>query len=176
MNSKRTQSGLTLLELMVAVAVAGIVLTIAVPSFRALIQNNRAVSQANHFVSAINLARSEAVKRSRNAQVCVDTNPATNACEGADWQAGWRVWVDDDRDGVVDAGETLLVGEPLGGGSTLTSLDAVTALQYRPSGSLVTALANGTFQLRLPNCSGTANRDITLAPTGRPTISAVACP
>ena len=156
-------------------AVAAIAITVAVPSFQALIQNNRAVSQANQFVAALNLARSEAVKRGRAVQVCVDTNLATNACDGTDWHGGWRIWADDDGDGTVDNDETILTGAALGGGSTLTSADGVSALQYQPSGFLGTNLANGTFRLRLPDCTGNANRDVSIAPTGRPTTAQVVC-
>lgn len=167
---------MTLLELMITVAVAAITLTVAVPSFRELIQNNRAVSQANQFVASLNLARSEAVKRGRPVQICVDTDLSSNACGGADWHGGWRIWVDNDGDAAVDNGETIRTGAPLEGNSTLTSVDGVSALQYQPSGFLGTNLANGSFRLRLPHCSGTANRDVAIAPTGRPTIAHVVCP
>jgi len=63
--------GFTLLELMVAIAVLAILATVGVPSFRALIQNNRVTTQANELVSALSFARTEAVKRGRNVEVVI---------------------------------------------------------------------------------------------------------
>lgn len=56
--------GFTLVELMITIAVAAILLATATPSFTSLIQNHRLVAQHNDFVANLNLARSEAVKRS----------------------------------------------------------------------------------------------------------------
>ena len=61
--SMNANNGFTLIELMVTVAVLAIVLSLGVPSYRALIINNRLTAQANALVASINLARSEAIKR-----------------------------------------------------------------------------------------------------------------
>lgn len=58
--------GFTLIELMVTIAVAAILLAVAVPSFRHLIISNRLTTAANNVVTAVTLARSEAIKRNAN--------------------------------------------------------------------------------------------------------------
>lgn len=54
--------GWTLLELMVVLAVAGITLSLAVPSFQGMIARNRLTTKINDFLVAVNSARSEAGK------------------------------------------------------------------------------------------------------------------
>ena len=56
------KNGFSLLELMVTLAVAAVVLSVGVPSFRAVIMDNRLVSQANEFATSVSLARSSAVR------------------------------------------------------------------------------------------------------------------
>lgn len=86
--------GFTLLELIITIALAAILLGLAVPSMHTFIQNNRISGQTNELVAALNLARSEAIKRGRGAWVCASADPdAENpACSGNDdWDDGWLV-------------------------------------------------------------------------------------
>ncbi len=57
------QKGFTLLELIVTLAVVAIVLTMGIPSFQALIRDNRLIALTNEFIGAMHLTRSEAIKR-----------------------------------------------------------------------------------------------------------------
>ena len=86
---KKMSKGFTLIELMISVVVASILLTVAVPNFFSMIQNNRMSATANSLVSALNFARSEAVRRGGTVRVCNTTN-ATTCANGVDW-VGWGV-------------------------------------------------------------------------------------
>src|SRR5690606_31096409 len=91
--------GFTLLELMVAITVLGVLLGIGVPAFNDMIRNNRVAAQANEFTTALSLARSEAARRGMPVAVCA-SNAAQNACAGDDvdnWGNGWLIF--SDRDG-----------------------------------------------------------------------------
>jgi len=57
------QSGLTLIELLVAVAVLAILLSIGMPSFQSMVAQNRATSAANELQSTLQFARSTAIAR-----------------------------------------------------------------------------------------------------------------
>ena len=81
----RKQNGFSLSELVIAVAVLGIVLAIAAPSFSGAMQNARMASSYNDMVGALQLARSEAVKR--NAPVAVCARASDTTC-GLDWNNG----------------------------------------------------------------------------------------
>ena len=123
----RRESGFTLLELMVTLAILAIVLSVGVPSYRGMIMDNRMASQANLFATSIKLARSNAVKYQRNATVCSSSNfdAAVPTCSSnADWSNGWIVWVDKDRDTTPDANEIISVFGPVHQASELKSASA----------------------------------------------------
>jgi len=58
--------GFTLIELLVTLTVAAILLAVAIPSFRDMMLSNSLSAGANAVVYALNLAKSEAVKRNQN--------------------------------------------------------------------------------------------------------------
>lgn len=112
--------GFTLVELVTTLAVAGILISLAVPSFSEVIRNNRLVTQTNDFVTAVNLARSEAIRRSSRVTVCKSSDQVS--CAGAgDWDQGWIVFNDVNGDGVVTnpATNVLRVHGPLSTNVTL---------------------------------------------------------
>jgi type IV fimbrial biogenesis protein FimT len=55
--------GFSLVELMVTVAIAAILMAIAAPSFSIFIDNQKLLTTATEFYSAVNMTRSEAIKR-----------------------------------------------------------------------------------------------------------------
>lgn len=98
----------TLIEVLVTVAVMAVTLTIGVPSFRQLIQNNQMTSHVNELAADINFARSEALKRGAPVSIC-KRNAVASACDtSAAWMAGWIIFADADSDGVIDTGDEIL--------------------------------------------------------------------
>lgn len=96
--------GVTLLELLVALAVAGVLAALAIPAFTTLIQDNRRTVVLNELVSSLLLARSEAAKRGQAVSVCGSTAAGFPDCGGGEnWDAGWQVFVDPDADGNLAA-------------------------------------------------------------------------
>ena len=79
-----TEKGFTLVELMVAVVVLGILIAIAVPSFTKQIQRNQMRSTMADFITAVAYARSQAVTRAK--PIFVRSTSATD-----DWASGWCV-------------------------------------------------------------------------------------
>ena len=143
MKYKATNRGFTLIELLITLSVAGIMLTIAAPSYRAFVQDSQLIAQSNSFHSAIMLTKSEAVKRSRPATICSSTNGT--ACNGgANWSNGWLVFADTNNDGVVDADEIIQVGSPLSAGNVL-NYNGGARVTFSASG--FSAGFNGTFSL-----------------------------
>ncbi len=104
------EKGFTLIELIVAMAVASILIATGVPSFRSMIQNGQQSATYNSLISELSYARSEAVKRSSSVSVCARATDDSCA-NSASWADGWLVFVDADANGSFNsavAGEELL--------------------------------------------------------------------
>jgi type IV fimbrial biogenesis protein FimT len=94
--------GYTLMELMVTITIAGILLSIAIPSFTSIISSNRLTTYANELVTAFNYARSEAIKRGEQVTV-------RNKGASTHWESGWIVFVDNDASNTFnDDGDATL--------------------------------------------------------------------
>ena len=149
---KTNDKGFTLIELLMTLAVAGIVLTLGIPSFQEMMRSNRLTTQTNDLVTAINLARAEAVKRRSAVTVCASTDQAT--CAGA-WSDGFIV-LDDASD------EPLQIYGPMKGTPTVTG---AAQLRYTPDGFLA---GGGATSLQICADEGHAGRLIEVTATGRP--------
>lgn len=105
----RLQRGFTMIELMITIMVLGIVLGLGVPGFRDLVLNNRQASAVNELVTALQLARSEAITRNTAApsavSICASDDGAS--CAGT-WADGWIVYTDADGDGALEGGDVVL--------------------------------------------------------------------
>ncbi len=160
--------GFTLLELMVTVAIAAIVLTLGVPSFRDLVQNNRAATQVNALVTALSLARSEAVRRGQHVSICPSTDQET--CTGGDdWDDGWIVFVDTETSDATTAspivGEVLRVEEAMKG---IDTFSGPVHVRYRAMGDVVVDRQDlPFFEHETKECVGKNRRTIDVGVTGR---------
>ncbi len=111
LQTMKRASGFTIIELMITVVVLGIALTFAVPSMQQFIMNNRMTSQLNLMSSNLAMARSEAIKQNMPVLLCPSGGGAT--CSESNWESGWLVFVDRDRDMALD-GEALCTSSELG--------------------------------------------------------------
>lgn len=74
MKKSASIKGFTLIELMIALTIGGILLAIGVPSFKYTILTNRVKTAASDFHTSIMLARSEAIKLNRDVDITGTTN------------------------------------------------------------------------------------------------------
>jgi prepilin-type N-terminal cleavage/methylation domain-containing protein len=107
--NKTTQKGFTLYELMITVAIVGVVLAVGVPNMVAYSQNSRMTSTANDFHAAFHLARSEASRAKTFITICASANSmaATPTCNG-NWDEGYIVFLDLDGNVQTGVGESIL--------------------------------------------------------------------
>ena len=103
--SKTSISGFTLVELMVAVAVAAVLLAIAAPNFSEMLKQNRVQSQVRELYSQLAYARSEAMARGVRVTICHSNDESS--CSGT-WSNGWIICVDNNGDGSCAVGDALL--------------------------------------------------------------------
>lgn len=156
-----SQKGFTLIELMVALAVLAILLGIGVPSFSSMLRDSRASTLASELQGALQLARSEAIKRRQSVVVC-RRKPEESVCQdGTDWAAGWLVQqTDGDVIKVWDSAQGLsIVGPPAG-------------VRYRSNGMASSA---GKFSVTPSGCSAQQKRKIVVSVTGSSTLDKDAC-
>lgn len=168
-NSKRERA-FTLIELLIAIAIAAILLSAGVPSFSALIGDNRLAAQAADFQTSLAYARSEAIRRAQNVAV-----GASQPVAGNQFGGGWVTWVDANGNGSRDAGELTLRSHADLGGSTFKSSGAQTAVAFLPSGFLNAA---GIFTILLCDSrTGAVGQLFTILGSGMADVSASAqCP
>jgi len=158
--------GFTLIELMIAIAIAAILLTVAIPSFREMIMNNRISMRTNNVVDVIQFARSEAVRIGGAVGV-------TATSGGSDWGQGVTVWYDADGDDDIDDSEVLRVLESFQSGVTLNS-DGFSSFQFQASGYTNDGFAGGDLDL----CDGRAGetgRQLQLLSTGLIRVTTIPC-
>lgn len=96
----RSSQGFTLLELMLTILIASILAAIAIPAFRTMSVGTRLTTEANDLVSAINLGRSEAIKRNGTLSFCRVASSSATTCVTS--TGIWTDWV------VVTSGGTVL--------------------------------------------------------------------
>lgn len=172
----RKDSGFTLIELMVAISVLAILISVGVPSMLDFVRNNRRAAAVNSLVSDIQRARSNAASAGVDTILCHSTNGT--ACSGAtnpDWADGWILFGDtNDNDAFDAASEQILSSQAARNGVTMPSSSG--NMEFRPGFRVV--VGNGTVAV----CVDGADNDrwIIVSGAGRPRLqntifSGVAC-
>ncbi|SIS85230.1 GspH/FimT family pseudopilin [Neptunomonas antarctica] len=157
--------GFTLIELMVTVSILAILTTVAIPGFSDLIRNTQAKALANGMVTALQFARSEAVKRNQQVNVCPGGVIVGCTAAPGTWVDGWVVYVNGTATALRtwDAPEGVVVIDQTGADAEISFLG--------------TGRVNVATQIEasLSDCSGNEKRIIDVTAIGRVSLSRTGC-
>jgi len=171
--------GVTLIETVLALALAFGLMALAMPSFGEWVQGYALASHAQYLAGNINRARSEAIKRGHRVNLCPSVD-RRQCMDAGDWARGWIVHVDENRNGRIDDDEPVLeIAGPAPEGVTVSANrpveDYVSYTSLGHARMLNGALQMGTFTV----CRrGQPALEIVLANSGRVRIvkTRVRCP
>lgn len=93
----KKNTGFTLVELMITLFIISILLTVGLPSLRSYTQSNQLIASSNELLSALHIARSEAIRLNTRVSICESSN-RTDCSSTGDWKNGWIVFVDANGD------------------------------------------------------------------------------
>lgn len=166
----KNAQGFSLIELMVAITLLGVLLAVGLPGLGSFVTSNRLTAQINDLVADLSLARNEASTRGRNVNICIASSSTTCASSGTNWAAGRLVWVDTNGNGSLDSGNSEIIkyADPLEGGVSLNSSGP--SVTFRPGGG-VTSVGTTTFTLCSPGT--VTGRVVSLPFTGRATAKKI---
>ena len=174
--SYKTQKslGFTLVELMMAVTIVGILISIAVPSFREIMAQNAINSATNTLASDLNFARSEALKRGVTVTLCPSTDPYTSCADTGEWQGGWIIFLDRNGNGAASAtatdGEMLVrVQQNLPANMQINTRNAVEVktISFDRTGATVNVGMDVNDTSLSTSAQVTTSREICISITGR---------
>ena len=165
------QRGVTMVEMTMGLAVAGVLTSAAVPSFDNMLRSRHLVPTTHELVTTLNLARSEAL--ARGARVAV-------AARGGRWAEGWQVFADTNDNGLLDPGEQVIRDfTPAAPGMTITPNFGITypgtVLSYESSGRLARPGNHGLVLGRLTLAQGGEVRSLCFASLRMRVVKATTC-
>lgn len=152
--ARNRMAGFSAIEIMVVLAIAGILAAIAAPNMAKMIQTQRLKSTAFDVFASVTLARSEALKRNK----AVTITP-----EGGNWKDGWTI---------TDSSDNVLKTQT-GLDDNSVVMDGPASIVFAANGRLSAAVA--PISLTDEDLDASAYRCITIDLSGRPTTREGVC-
>jgi len=158
----------TLVELMVALAIVGILLATAAPNTRAFLAAAELRERSEALMRSLSVARSEAIKRGTRVDVCPSSD-REHCAASATWEAGWLTFVNESKSAQPAQPSAILSREAASrGGIAITGnrpvADYISFTSIGHARRHDGALQMGTFTVCRP---GQGAQKIVLANSGR---------
>jgi type IV fimbrial biogenesis protein FimT len=152
--------GFTMIELMVTIAIAGVLMAVAVPSLKGMITGRAVQSQSASLVATLRFARAEAMKRSAPVSVCRTTPAAPTTCAGTAgaWQS-WIVFADRPAVGTYDSASDLVLRVENSATTNITyPSETATLVTFQSNGLATTGAYMWTFNSTVDTTSSSYKR------------------
>jgi type IV fimbrial biogenesis protein FimT len=183
---KRQNSGYTLIELMTAISILGILAAVAAPSWRDYTINSRSQQARVDLVTANSMARMAAITRGVPVSLCASANMTSCSGTAADWPRGWIVFTDNaGAAGAIDGTDVVLqtFSAPgpavisLSTGQPTVGSGSWRFMRYMPTGEPQAAAQRQIAMNPVGCASGQLKRDlIQVSAIGAVRVRKVACP
>lgn len=160
-------NGFTLIELMVALGIVAIGLTLGLPAFGGAVERTRTAGAYHLLTSSLMIARSAAITRRHAVTACPSSDGLTCRSDLV-WDEGWIVFLDPEKTGAPAGAEAVLRRiDPLGSGIAVRSTSGRHRVRFH-----VTGQAQGS-NLSLRICSRSSELSLgrlIVSNTGRPRV------
>lgn len=174
---KNHQSGFSMVELMITLAILAIGLSLAAPSFTDMMTNNKVTSATNELIGAIQYARAEAAVRGYPVVLCNGNATGSDCASNQTWSGDWLVV------GEINPGnkEVIRVFPKQPNAVVVKSPSStVQDIRFKPNGSIdgfVAGLGKQSFVIQASNCqSGKKHkRDLSVGFLGQTKSSVKDC-
>lgn len=169
---RRRQRGISLIEVMLAASIVGVLTSAAVPSMNDVLVQQRLRTGSSDLFASFNLARSEAIRRGSSVVVA--------PTDARDWSSGWKVFADENDNGAQDPNEAMIIERPsVNSGVAIRpyfgATFAGTALSYNALGRLHRPGGQGLVIGRLVLTLDGAARSLCFASLGVRAVAAATC-
>jgi type IV fimbrial biogenesis protein FimT len=153
-NTLKINHGFTLVELMIAISIASILLSLAVPSFSSFIKRNRLATASDELFASLSFARSEALKQRKTITICARNPTGTTTCDttgsNEDYAKGWLIFHDNSSpaNNTYESTDDLIrVIDPFKGAVSITGDSShVASVSFGLSGRIIGGAA--TFSIK----------------------------
>jgi type IV fimbrial biogenesis protein FimT len=168
-NTRKQDLGLSVVELMIALSVASIMVTTAVPSYSAVVHKHRISAATTQLYVSLDTARSTALKRRSAVRVCPSADGSSCRNDG-DWSDGWLIFEDVNANNTPDTAEIIQLVDGFDGEINIQAATTVSDfVQFQPTGAAIGSGGNsGEFRLCHSN-SNAYSRVINVSASGRVT-------
>lgn len=156
----KNKQGFSLIELLVAISIIGILSILALPSFLASNINNQLASQVNQLNNIFSFARSEAYRLNSTVSVCATTNGI--ACNSSNFSNGTIIFNNPATNGLLNTNQILKVYDFWAGKNkgVITTTDGTGTFTFRGNSS---AIVSGSILICSP---GYNSFTLTINPIG----------
>ncbi|QIB64783.1 GspH/FimT family pseudopilin [Kineobactrum salinum] len=161
-----SMKGVTLIELMIVLVILATALTLAAPSFREMIRDNRMITNVNALRAMLNKARSEALARRAPVMLCPTTNGTACVAAADAWSGGYMAFLNADGSDAPDPDDPLqelIQWEARQTNNLSIRFDGGNRIEFHPRGSALGSA--GTFVF-CDNRGANKARALMLSPIG----------
>lgn len=161
-SSKKYQSGLTLLELIVTLGIVGVVSTLGMSSMSSLLDASDSDNYIRELTKTVNFSRVQSVSTGQTVTLCTIVD---NICAN-DWTKDITVFIDSGSNRTLGANAVLRILEAVPAQDTLSYTGTALGISFYPDGSIGDT-DNGTFTYKANNACNVNSRGTDVNGTGR---------